>query len=52
MNENKLRLMMIYASVFPENFVGDRASQLMQVATPPPPSGVLNTIACYVVAGF
>ncbi|PHT66675.1 hypothetical protein T459_31100 [Capsicum annuum] len=28
--ENKLRLMMIYASVYPENFEGDKAAKLMQ----------------------
>lgn len=31
--ENKLRLLMIYASVYPEKFEGDKASKLMQVAT-------------------
>ncbi|XP_071931367.1 protein transport Sec1a isoform X1 [Coffea arabica] len=31
-NENKLRLMMIYASVYPEKFEGDKASKLMQLA--------------------
>lgn len=31
--ENKLRLLMIYASVYPEKFVGDRGLKLMQVAT-------------------
>lgn len=30
--ENKLRLLMIYASVYPEKFEGDKASKLMQVA--------------------
>lgn len=30
--ENKLRLLMIYASVYPEKFVGDRGLKLMQVA--------------------
>ncbi|EYU30559.1 hypothetical protein MIMGU_mgv1a002638mg [Erythranthe guttata] len=35
MNENKLRLMMIYASIFPENFEDDKASQLMQLAKLP-----------------
>ncbi|CAK9154514.1 unnamed protein product [Ilex paraguariensis] len=30
--ENKLRLMMIYASVYPEKFEGDKASKLMQLA--------------------
>ena len=29
--ENKLRLLMIYASVCPEKFEGDKASKLMQV---------------------
>ena len=29
--ENKLRLLMIYASVYPEKFEGDKASKLMQV---------------------
>lgn len=29
--ENKLRLLMIYASVYPEKFEGDKASMLMQV---------------------
>lgn len=29
--ENKLRLMMIYASVYPEKFEGDKATKLMQV---------------------
>ncbi|CAI9104644.1 OLC1v1003358C1 [Oldenlandia corymbosa var. corymbosa] len=31
-SENKLRLMMIYASVYPEKFEGDKASKLMQLA--------------------
>ena len=31
--ENKLRLLMIYACVYPEKFEGDKASKLMQVAT-------------------
>ncbi|KAK7829013.1 protein transport Sec1a [Quercus suber] len=31
--ENKLRLLMIYASVYPEKFEGDKASKLLQVAT-------------------
>ncbi|XP_060169149.1 protein transport Sec1a-like [Lycium barbarum] len=30
--ENKLRLMMIYASVYPEKFEGDKAAKLMQLA--------------------
>ncbi|XP_059457978.1 protein transport Sec1a-like isoform X2 [Corylus avellana] len=30
--ENKLRLMIIYASVYPEKFEGDKASKLMQLA--------------------
>ncbi|XWS45933.1 hypothetical protein CRYUN_Cryun14cG0021900 [Craigia yunnanensis] len=30
--ENKLRLLMIYASVYPERFEGDKASKLMQLA--------------------
>ncbi|KAG6747987.1 hypothetical protein POTOM_047879 [Populus tomentosa] len=30
--ENKLRLLMIYACVYPEKFEGDKASKLMQVA--------------------
>lgn len=30
--ENKLRLLMIYASVYPEKFEGDKALKLMQVA--------------------
>lgn len=30
--ENKLRLMMIYASVYPEKFEGDKATKLMQLA--------------------
>ncbi|KAI5647363.1 hypothetical protein M9H77_33368 [Catharanthus roseus] len=30
--ENKLRLMMIYASVYPEKFDGDKAAKLMQLA--------------------
>ncbi|KAF5466970.1 hypothetical protein F2P56_016847 [Juglans regia] len=30
--ENKLRLLMIYASVYPEKFVGDRGLKLMQLA--------------------
>lgn len=30
--ENKLRLLMIYASVYPEKFEGDKATKLMQVA--------------------
>ncbi|KAH9733071.1 protein transport Sec1a [Citrus sinensis] len=30
--ENKLRLLMIYASVYPEKFEGDKASKLMQLA--------------------
>ncbi|CAL9061862.1 unnamed protein product [Musa banksii] len=30
--ENKLRLMMIYASIYPEKFEGDKASKLMQLA--------------------
>ncbi|KAB1210064.1 Protein transport Sec1a [Morella rubra] len=30
--ENKLRLLMIFASVYPEKFEGDKASKLMQVA--------------------
>lgn len=29
--ENKLRLMMIFATVYPERFEGDKASKLMQV---------------------
>lgn len=29
--ENKLRLLMIYASVSPEKFEGDKTSMLMQV---------------------
>lgn len=29
--ENKLRLLMIYASVYPEKFEGDKALKLMQV---------------------
>lgn len=29
--ENKLRLMLIYASVYPEKFEGDKAAKLMQV---------------------
>ncbi|KAL6965015.1 STXBP unc-18 S1 [Sarracenia purpurea var. burkii] len=31
-SENKLRLLMIYASVYPEKFEGDKASKLMQLA--------------------
>ncbi|KAL1546464.1 Protein transport Sec1a [Salvia divinorum] len=31
-NQNKLRLMMIYAAVYPENFEGDKALKLMQLA--------------------
>ncbi|KAK6804408.1 hypothetical protein RDI58_002192 [Solanum bulbocastanum] len=31
-SENKLRLMMIYASVYPEKFEGDKAAKLMQLA--------------------
>ncbi|KAK4416000.1 protein transport Sec1a [Sesamum alatum] len=31
-NENKLRLMMIYAAVYPEKFEGDKALKLMQLA--------------------
>lgn len=31
-SENKLRLLMIYASIYPEKFEGDKASKLMQVA--------------------
>lgn len=30
--ENKLRLMLIYASVYPEKFEGDKAAKLMQLA--------------------
>ncbi|GAV60235.1 Sec1 domain-containing protein [Cephalotus follicularis] len=30
--ENKLRLLMIYASVYPERFEGDKATKLMQLA--------------------
>lgn len=30
--ENKLRLMMLYASVYPEKFEGDKADKLMQLA--------------------
>ncbi|PRQ57634.1 putative sec1-like protein [Rosa chinensis] len=30
--ENKLRLLMIYASVYPEKFEGDKANKLMQLA--------------------
>ncbi|CAN4125823.1 unnamed protein product [Withania somnifera] len=30
--ENKLRLMMVYASVYPEKFEGDKAAKLMQLA--------------------
>ncbi|XVE76969.1 hypothetical protein DITRI_Ditri13aG0023800 [Diplodiscus trichospermus] len=30
--ENKLRLLMIYASVYPDKFEGDKASKLMQLA--------------------
>lgn len=29
--ENKLRLMTIYACVYPEKFVGDKGTKLMQV---------------------
>ncbi|CAI9770317.1 unnamed protein product [Fraxinus pennsylvanica] len=32
MCENKLRLLMIYASVYPEKFDGDKATKLMQLA--------------------
>ncbi|XP_022897159.1 SNARE-interacting protein KEULE-like [Olea europaea var. sylvestris] len=32
MCENKLRLLMIYASVYPEKFEGDKATKLMQLA--------------------
>ncbi|KAI3449129.1 hypothetical protein Pfo_005794 [Paulownia fortunei] len=32
MSENKLRLMMIYATVYPEKFEGDKALKLMQLA--------------------
>jgi syntaxin-binding protein 1 len=31
--ENKLRLLMIYASVYPEKFEGDKGAKLMQVNT-------------------
>ena len=31
--EYKLRLLMIYASVYPEKFEGDKATKLMQVIT-------------------
>ncbi|KAL6125979.1 hypothetical protein ACLB2K_074030 [Fragaria x ananassa] len=31
-SENKLRLLMIYASIYPEKFEGDKASKLMQLA--------------------
>ncbi|XP_022770272.1 protein transport Sec1a-like isoform X4 [Durio zibethinus] len=31
-SENKLRLLMIYASVYPDRFEGDKASKLMQLA--------------------
>ncbi|XP_020553350.1 protein transport Sec1a-like isoform X2 [Sesamum indicum] len=31
-NENKLRLMMVYAAVYPEKFEGDKALKLMQLA--------------------
>lgn len=30
--ENKLRLLMIYASIYPEKFEGDKGVKLMQVA--------------------
>lgn len=30
--ENKLRLLMIYATVYPEKFEGDKGVKLMQVA--------------------
>ena len=33
--ENKLRLLMIYASVYPEKFEGDKGSKLMQVVLKP-----------------
>lgn len=39
--ENKLRLLMIYASVYPEKFEGDKATKLMQVATTS-----MSTILC------
>lgn len=29
--ENKLRLLMIYAAIYPEKFEGDKASKLMKV---------------------
>lgn len=29
--ENKLRLLMIYASIYPEKFEGDKAAKLMKV---------------------
>ena len=29
--ENKLRLLMIYASIYPEKFEGDKGTKLMQV---------------------
>ncbi|GFP95012.1 snare-interacting protein keule [Phtheirospermum japonicum] len=34
-NENKLRLMMIYAAVYPENFEGDKALKVIQLAKLP-----------------
>ncbi|XP_021728597.1 probable protein transport Sec1a isoform X6 [Chenopodium quinoa] len=30
--ENKLRLLMVYAAIYPEKFEGDKGSQLMQLA--------------------
>lgn len=39
--ENKLRLLMIYASVYPEKFEGDKATKLMQVAM-----AYMSTILC------
>ncbi|CAK9173146.1 unnamed protein product [Ilex paraguariensis] len=35
-NENKLRLLMIYAAVYPEKFEGDKVAKLMELARLPP----------------
>lgn len=33
-NENKLRLLMIYAAIHPDKFEGDKGVKLMQVCDP------------------
>lgn len=39
--ENKLRLLMIYAIVYPEKFEGDKSTKLMQVTTAVPLVGYI-----------